>query len=223
MNQREGPSRYATPKGPEAEFEPGSRGRVLRNLPGIRRKGEMDRAEFEALLRAQTKYLGRIGPETPLTAELLCRMHRDWLGRIYEWAGRYRTVELAKAAFRWPPAFRVAENMRVFEKDTLGRCTPCRPGPPEQVARRMAEVHADLLMIHPFRDGNGRLARWVADLMAFQARLPAPAYGFIGRRSRKRRAGYLDAVRSGYLGDYESLAAFFLEAIMRRLSPARPD
>jgi cell filamentation protein len=209
--------RYTTPKGPEVEFEPGSRMRVLRNRLGIRRKMEMDRMEFEALVVAQEKYLSRVGPRTRLTADLLCRMHSDWLGAIYEWAGQYRTVELTKGDFRWPPAFRVAENMDAFEKGVLARCTPCRPGPLTEVARCIAEVHAELLLIHPFREGNGRLARWVSDLMAFQAGLPGPDYGFVGRHARRRRTAYLDAVRRGYMKDYDPLMAFFVEALERRL------
>jgi len=151
---------------------------------------------------------------------MLCRMHFDWLGPIYEWAGRYRTVELAKGDFRWPPAFRVGENMVAFEKGVLARCTPCRAGPLAEVARCIAEVHAELLLIHPFREGNGRLARWVSDLMALQAGLPAPDYGFVGRGARRRRAAYLKAVRKGYIQDYESLTAFFVEALERRLRNA---
>jgi cell filamentation protein len=209
--------RYLTPKGPEVEFEPGSRRRVLRNRLGIRRKTEMDRVEFEALVTAQERYLSRIGPRTRLTAGLLCRMHSDWLGGIYEWAGQYRTVELTKGDFRWPAAFRVQENMDAFEKGVLARCTPCLPGPPGEVARCIAEVHAELLLIHPFREGNGRLARWVADLMAFQAGLPGPDYGFIGRYARKRRVAYLEAVRKGYLKDYDLLTVFFAGALERRL------
>ncbi len=211
------PSRYVTPEGVEAEFEPGSRGRVLRNRLHIWRKREMDRVEFDALVRAQEEYLRRIDPDTRLTAEILRQMHRDWLGGIYEWAGQYRTVELAKGDFRWPPAFRVAENMDAFEKGVLARCTPCRPGSVAQVARCMAEVHAELLLIHPFREGNGRLARWVSDLMASQAGLLAPDYGFTGRDAGKRRAAYLNAVRRGYVQDYEPLADFFVEALERRL------
>jgi cell filamentation protein len=211
------PSRYVTPEGIEAEFESGSHKRVLRNRLHIRRKGEMDRVEFDALVRAQEEYLRRIDPETRLTAEILRRMHRDWLGGIYEWAGQYRTVELAKGDFRWPPAFRITENMDAFEKGVLARCTPCRPGPLVQVARCMAEVHAELLLIHPFREGNGRLARWVSDLMAFQVGLLAPDYGFAGRDAGKRRAAYLNAVRRGYVQDYEPLAGFFVEALERRL------
>lgn len=180
----------------------------------------MDRIEFEALVAAQEKYLSRIGPHTRLTAEMLCRMHFDWLGPIYEWAGRYRTVELAKGDFRWPAAFRVGENMAAFEKGALARCTPCRPDPLPEVARCIAEVHAELLLIHPFREGNGRLARWISDLMALQAGLPLPDYGFVGQGARRRRAAYLTAVRKGYVQDYEPLTAFFVEALERRLRNA---
>ncbi len=115
------PSRHITPKGVEAEFEPHSHGRVLRNRLHLYRKAEMDRMEFEALVTAQEKYLSQTGSHTCLTAEMLCRMHRDWLGDIYEWAGRYRTVELAKGDFRWPPAFRVSQNMDAFEKGLRAR------------------------------------------------------------------------------------------------------
>jgi cell filamentation protein len=214
--------RYATPKGIEAEFEPGSHGRLLKNRLHIRSLRAMDHAEFEALVAAQEQYLSQIGPNTRLTAKMLRQMHRDWLGAIYEWAGQYRTVELAKSDFQWPPAFRVGQNMDAFEKGVLARCTPCRPGPLPEVARCLAEVHAELLLIHPFRDGNGRLARWVADVMALQAGLPSPDYGFVGRGARRRRAAYLEAVRKGYLQDYEPLAAFFVEAFERRLRKRPP-
>ena len=210
-------SRYNTPKVPETEFQPGSRRQVLRNLLGITSKLEMDKAEYQALLRVQEAYVEKIDAESRFTASLICRMHRDWLGRIYTWAGHYRTVELQKGAFRWPPAFRVAENMATLEHDLLARQTPCRPGPLPEVARRIAEVHAELLLIHPFREGNGRLARWLAELMSLQAGFPLPDYGFTGRGSTERQDTYLAAVTRGYAQDYAALTAFFAGAITRRL------
>ena len=208
-------SRYQPATGVEAENEPGSRGRVLRNKPGIQHKREMDRAEFEALTRAQMELLGRVTTETRFTADWLRSMHRSWLGELYEWAGEYRTVEMEKGGFRWPPAYLVAQNMRQLEQGLLQRYTPCRPAPLEIAARHMAEVHAELLLIHPFRDGNGRLARWLADLMALQAGLPLPDYRFRGRGSEYERASYLAAVKSGYLTRYDDLTAFFLRAVLR--------
>ncbi len=210
-------SRYASPAGAEAEVQPGSRGRVLRNRLGITRKQEMDNAEFQALLQAQEAYIERISAETRFTAALLCEMHRDWLGEIYVWAGQYRTVEMAKDGFTWPPAYLVPQNMEMFEARLLRERTPCRPAPLAEVARRMAQVHAELLLIHPFRDGNGRLARWLADLMALQAGFPAPEYAFEGQGAVARRANYLDAVKRGYFQDYDPLTGFFAAAVERRL------
>ena len=213
-------SRYTVAHGIEAEFQPGSHGRVLRNFLGITSKREMDRIEYDALVRTQEAYLKKITERTKFSASMLSRMHRDWLGRIYAWSGKYRTVELQKDGFRWPPAVRVGENMSTFEKDVLARNTPCRPDSLQNVTRRMAEVHAELLLIHPFRDGNGRLARWLADIMASQAGFPPPKYEFSGKGSVRQRERYLCAVTRGYGRDYDPLAAFFVAAVTRRLEEA---
>jgi cell filamentation protein len=152
---------------------------------------------------------------TVITAEMVCRMHREWMGEIYGWAGRYRTVDMSKGGFTWPPAMRVEQNMAFIERETFKVKTPCRPGPLERVARDMAEVHAVLLLVHPFREGNGRLARWVADIMALQAGCPLPVYRFTGRGSEAEKKRYLSAVKKGYQKDYEALAVFFADAIER--------
>lgn len=211
MNSR----RYVTPVGPEAESQPGSRGRVLVNLQGITGKRQMDRAEFDSLVQAQEASLEQIGPKTQFTASLICQMHKDWLGHLYAWAGKYRTVELAKSGFSWPPAMMVERNMMTFERDVLAVKTPCRAGSLDRVCMDMAEVHAELLLIHPFREGNGRLARWLAELMALQAGLPLPIYRFTGAGSKSENTRYLSDVKAGYLRDYRPLATFFADAIGR--------
>jgi hypothetical protein len=45
-------------EGPDAEFEPGSRGRVLRNRLGIKSVREMERKESDALLSATQQMIG---------------------------------------------------------------------------------------------------------------------------------------------------------------------
>lgn len=107
--------------------------------------------------------------------------------------------------------------MTAFETSLLAQWTPCRPGELPDVARAIAQVHAELLLIHPFREGNGRLARWLADLMAFQAELPAPKVQFAGMGSRAERARYLAAVKAGYLMRYSDLTEFFVETLERRV------
>jgi cell filamentation protein len=213
---KKNPSRYWS-TGVEGEWQPGSGKRVLRNLKEITRKTEMDLAEADALLTVQEKYLNHITAETQFTAELICRMHKDWLDSIYPWAGQYRTVEMQKGSFRWPPAFRVAQNMNTLENDFLKKHTPCWPGKLEETALQVAEIHAELLLVHPFREGNGRLARWLADLMFLQAGYPLPLYSFSGRGSVKRKVAYLNAVINGYSQEIQPLADFFRGCVEARM------
>lgn len=210
-------SRYTSPSGPEAEFQPGSRRRVLRNLPGVQTKTEIDHLELAALIETQEDYYRKPGLEAmPVTADLIRAMHRDWLRGIYSWAGEYRTVDVSKGDFVWPPAYLVARNMEKLEADVLSDRTPCRHADLSVVCTSLAIVHAELLLIHPFREGNGRLARWLADIMAFQAGYAPPLYRFRGRGSTAVRKNYLSAVVRGYDRDYEPLARFFEEAVRLR-------
>jgi cell filamentation protein len=78
-----------------------------------------------------------------------------------------------------------------------------------------------LLLIHPFREGNGRLGRWIAELMLMQAGFTMPDYGLVGRGSKQVKASYLDAVVKGYYQDYSGLARFFEEALARGYASAR--
>lgn len=212
-------SRYDIATGVEGEYEPGSRRRVLRNCLGIRTKKEMDQVEDAALRAAQDRYYnaGDITADTRFAAELIRIMHREWLGGIYEWAGCYRSVDMARGDFAFPPAVRVAENMERFERGILAVETPCKPRDLGKVSESLAVVHSELLLIHPFREGNGRIARWLADMMTAQAGLPLPKYGFTGEGSTRNRAVYLKAVIKGYGRDYADLAGFFEAAIRRRL------
>ena len=54
--------RYAIKGLDEAEFEPGSGGRVLKNLLGIKSKREMDRVEAQEQLQALEELVGIYGP-----------------------------------------------------------------------------------------------------------------------------------------------------------------
>ena len=93
-----GGGRYEA-QGAEVEFEPGSRGRVLRNLAGILSVRDMARRESEALLAATERLIDETAVEQRFTAEDVCRMHRLWLGEIYPWAGEYRQVNMEKDGF----------------------------------------------------------------------------------------------------------------------------
>ncbi len=79
------PNRYDVSGLVEAQFERGSRRRVLKNLLGIRRKREMDRLEGMVQLRALRELIRIYGKNHRFTAADMCRIHKIWLGNIYPW------------------------------------------------------------------------------------------------------------------------------------------
>jgi hypothetical protein len=75
------------PKGVQAEFEPDSQGRVLRNLLGIIRARDMALAESQALALAQRQTVDIYAEDHRFSAQDICDLHRLWLAGIYGWAG----------------------------------------------------------------------------------------------------------------------------------------
>lgn len=208
------PGRYDA-RGPEAEFEPGSRGRVLRNLRSIRRVRDMEQAESDALVVAQDALLDRYTLTHRFTAADIRAMHREWLGGLYAWAGEYRSVNITKGGFMFAAADQVPRLMEAFGQRELAEETPCAGMEPPQLARALARTHAELVLIHPFREGNGRCARLLAYLMAIQAGLPSLHFDLLAGRGKH---AYIAAIHAAMDRDYAPLEVLFLRAIGKTLS-----
>ena len=169
MNKQD---RYQTSHLNESLFEPGSGSRVLKNLLGIKRKREMDQAEGETLRIATDRLIRTYAQDYRFIEEDIQKMHKLWLSGIYEWAGNYRNVNISKGGFPFATAEHVPKLMKEFQKDFLRKHTPCNFKTRDRIIQALAEVHTELVLIHPLREGNGRLARILATLMAIQAELP---------------------------------------------------
>lgn len=200
--------------GPEAEAEPGSHGRVLRNFVGVRSGREMARRESEALLSATHRLIDETDLDHRFTADDICAMHRTWLGGIYPWAGRYRQVNLAKGDFPFAPAEQIPRLMHELERGPLREFTPSRFRETQEQARALAVVHAELILVHPFREGNGRCSRLLSVLMGLQAGLPALDFGGIRGSTKKR---YIAAIHAALGHDYEPMTEVFARVIAQTL------
>jgi cell filamentation protein len=196
----------------EAQFEPGSHGRVLKNLLGIKSKREMDQVEAQEQFRALEELIRIYDQDHRFTAADMRRIHKIWLGSIYAWAGQYRRVNLSKGDFPFAAANQISRLMMELEKGPLREYTPCRFTGMSEIARAIAVVHTELLLVHPFREGNGRAARLLAILMALQAGLPPLDFG--GIKGRKRQE-YFAAVQAGLDRDYKPMEKVF-GAVIRR-------
>ncbi len=206
--------RYETSGLIEGQYEPGSHRRVLRNLLGINRKRELNHVELREQLRAMDELFDSYSRHHRFTADDIRSIHKVWLSPIYTWAGQYRKVNLSKGGFPFAAADQIPRLMGVFERDILRKFTPCRSKDPEEIIHALSVVHAELIIIHPFREGNGRVARMLATLMGLQAELPPLGFGKMGGRNRKE---YFAAVQAGMGGDYRPMEKIFSAVIRRTL------
>lgn len=196
----------------EGQHEPGSRRRVLRNLLGIKKKREIERVELGEQVRAIEELIDTYSPDHLFTSDDIRRIHRIWLAPVYAWAGEYRKVNMTKGGFTFAAAGQIPRLMASFEKEVLRTYTPCRGKNTEEIIHALAVVHAELILIHPFREGNGRVARMLATLMGLQAGLPALDFSGIRGRTRK---DYFAAVQAGVARDYRPMEKIFTSVIRR--------
>ncbi|SDL62507.1 mobile mystery protein B [Maricaulis salignorans] len=140
-----------------------------------------------------------------LDTGFLLRLHKRMLGDVWRWAGSYRTTErnIGIEAWRIPAELaQLLDDVRFWvAAETYG---------PDEVCIRF---HHRLVAIHPFPNGNGRLARMAADLLA--VRLGRPRFSW-GRRElvapASARAIYIAALQAADRHDIAPLLQF-----------ARPD
>lgn len=205
------------PTGVQAEYEPGSRGRVLRNLLGIKRLGDIQLAESQALRLAQADAIERFSADHCFSAADIRLLHRIWLGPIYAWAGETRSINIGKGGFQFATATLIPGLMAGAERTALAHHTPCAPASDESVALALAAVHAELVLIHPFRDGNGRLMRLVSLLMGLQAGLPPLDFSPLDGRGKNR---YIAGIHAAMGRDYVLLTEMFRKVIDRTRTSA---
>ena len=77
------PNRYDISGLPEAQFEPGSRGRVLRNSRCIYRKRQMDSVEAEQLAKATDWAIRHYDADHRFSADDVCFIGNGWEPSIH--------------------------------------------------------------------------------------------------------------------------------------------
>jgi cell filamentation protein len=200
------------------EFEPGSNGQVLRNKLGIVDPQRAGLVETELLRSTYVRVLSQVNRRLVLDQNAILDLHREWLSPIYDFAGRLRTVNVSKGGLLFAPAAYLPQGFAEIDA-MFRRLMPCVGFDAARLSRAIAESHAELVLLHPFREGNGRISRLVADIMAVQAGYEPLAWPTDTEVGRDR---YYAALRRGFVTDCEPLTALIREALRARSSEAPP-
>ena len=128
---------------------------TLENKLGITSSAELATQE-ERLSKKRALELfesGMLNKLEPGTFKTLQAIHKQLFMDIYDFAGKVRSVNIAKGGFRFVPAMYLLDALKQIERM------------PQSTFDEIIEKYVEMNVAHPFREGNGRSTRIWLDLI----------------------------------------------------------
>ncbi len=128
---------------------------VLENKFNIHNSCDLAKTE-EKISKQKARELfetGKLDKMEAGTFDTLSKIHKFLFDEIYEFAGKIRTVNIAKGNFRFAPVIYIKEALQNIDKM------------PQNTFDEIVEKYIEINIAHPFREGNGRSARIWLDLI----------------------------------------------------------
>ena len=128
---------------------------TLENKLGITSSAELATQEERlskkrALELFESGMLDKLEPGTFRTLQVI---HKQLFMDIYDFAGKVRSVNIAKGGFRFVPAMYLLDALIQIERM------------PQSTFDEIIEKYVEMNVAHPFREGNGRSTRIWLDLI----------------------------------------------------------
>jgi len=132
-------------------------------------------------------------------------IHHAVFQDVYDWAGKIRTVDISRENSRFA-------NIRMIDSASKKLFTNLvkenlfKNQNTQKVSSRLAHYLSEINVLHPFRDGNGRVQR------VFIAQL-ALELGYKLSYSDLKQSEMYDAMEKAFFGDETQLASLILEKL----------
>lgn len=156
--------------------------------------------EAKNITKATIKYFAKTPDKkiAPFSLEWFLALHKEMFGDVWDWAGKLRQVELSigvKAYLVSSELKKLVDDLAFWDKhksfDTI------------EIAAR---VHHRAVQIHPFKNGNGRWSRMLANIYLKQNGLsPTKWNEDLLSKENPHRDDYISALKEADNGDYTKL------------------
>jgi Fic-DOC domain mobile mystery protein B len=162
---------------------------------------ELNAVEQENILLAeQWAFSGR--KREILTEKFIRELHKRMFGNVWKWAGTFRQTARNIGVDAW----KIAPDLKTLLDDTR-YWIEYHTYPPDEISARF---HHRLVWIHPFPNGNGRMARLMTDvLLTTQLQQPRFSWGSAHLVDiSQTRQQYVQALRAADGGQIHPLLDF---------------
>ena len=128
---------------------------ALENKLGITDSATLARTEEKLSKEKAVKLFeyGILDNQKAGSFQALAEIHKYLFEDIYDFAGKIRTVNIAKGGFRFAPVMYLESSLENIEKM------------PQNDFDSIVEKYVEMNIAHPFREGNGRSMRIWLDMM----------------------------------------------------------
>ena len=156
--------------------------------------------EANNIALATLKYLS--APPSKILAsfsyEWMQQLHYDMFGNVWDWAGKFRKVELSIGikAYLVPTALKeFADDIAFWDKHKTF-----------DMYETASRLHHRAVQIHPFLNGNGRWGRMLANIYLRQnGSMPVKWQEDLLSSKNPKRDEYIQALKMADNGDYKAL------------------
>ncbi|MBU1019233.1 MAG: Fic family protein [Patescibacteria group bacterium] len=188
----------------------GDEGDILKNKLGITDQKTLEDTETLLLVDAYELFFDKLeGEELVFDLDLIFEIHAFFLGPLYSWAGKVRTVEISKNGVLFASSLHINQSLEFFDK-ILKKELPKPSEPKKVVAKKLAILHCEFNAIHPFREGNGRTIRLFFDLIAVHC-----GFNIIDFGETKKNI-YIAACIAGMKQDYTKMEQLIYEILKKK-------
>ncbi len=138
------------------------------NKLGIQKAKEIEELETQLFLQAYEYFHKSLSQKTVFNEKYLKDIHGFGFSRLYPWAGKYRTVNIAKNNAVFCQAMHLQQQSDILftelKKDDYLR--DFKDTSPDEFAKKIAYYMCELIALHPFCELNGRTIRLFFDMIA---------------------------------------------------------
>ncbi|MEN9549959.1 MAG: hypothetical protein RIR12_2550 [Bacteroidota bacterium] len=177
------------------------------NLLGLTDKNLLNEYEAKGIAKAEL-YVFRLDTEIEISTSLILDIHKTAFEVLYDWAGKWRNVNVAVGQLTPPAPAQIIHLMYQFINNLNYKISQSKT--PEEIIETLVYSHYEFVKIHPFNNGNGRTGRLLMNLVTMK-------FGFkpleLYKREGESRKTYILAMQQADKGNFELLVSLIRQEL----------
>jgi len=178
------------------------------NLLGLTDKNLINEYEAKGITKAELFVFG-LDTEIEISTTIILDIHKTAFGELYDWAGKWRNVNVTVGQLVPPEPAQIIHLMYQFIDNLNFKISISKTQ--DEVIEALVYAHYEFVRIHPFNNGNGRTGRLLMNLVTMKfGYKPLELY----KRQGESRKLYIQSMQQADKGDFELLMSLICQELV---------